>query len=97
MKCPQCGAGSRVLETRDVRRRRACEACGHRFITQEVLIGAAVLGRPKAAPQMPTAEQIADRAKARTEARRKVEDMKEKKRAAWDTWSPDNDFIPEKW
>ena len=42
MICPQCErAGTRVIDSRDleggstIRRRRACEACGHRFTTYE--------------------------------------------------------------
>lgn len=39
MKCPTCGAPTSVVETRDVRRRRACAPCGKRFTTVEVLAG----------------------------------------------------------
>lgn len=39
MDCPECGADTRVVETAPypnrVRRRRECEACGHRFTTRE--------------------------------------------------------------
>ena len=42
MRCPRCEAsGTRVIDSRDlengstIRRRRACEACGHRFTTYE--------------------------------------------------------------
>ena len=46
MKCPTCGAWTRVLETRQgVNRRREC-ANGHRFSTQEVAV--AVPARPPA-------------------------------------------------
>lgn len=38
MKCPECGAESSVLETRDAsRRRRKCQN-GHRFTTMEVVV-----------------------------------------------------------
>jgi hypothetical protein len=37
MKCPRCGQGSRVLETRGYQRRRQCPL-GHRYWTDEVLI-----------------------------------------------------------
>ncbi len=99
MKCPKCEAGTRVLETRDVRRRRACEACDYRFFTHEVIAGESTMGRPKVkAPKVTvTPEQAVEIGRKRTEARRRVEDIKEKKRSAWDTWSADNDFIPEKW
>lgn len=41
MKCPHCGADSRVLETREsnhftLSRRRECERCRERFTTVEV-------------------------------------------------------------
>ena len=42
MRCPRCEqAGTRVIDSRDleggstIRRRRACEGCGHRFTTYE--------------------------------------------------------------
>ena len=42
MRCPRCESdGTRVIDSRDlengstIRRRRACEACGHRFTTYE--------------------------------------------------------------
>ena len=42
MRCPRCEeTGTRVIDSRDleggstIRRRRACEACGHRFTTYE--------------------------------------------------------------
>ena len=42
MRCPRCEAtGTRVIDSRDlesgstIRRRRECEACGHRFTTYE--------------------------------------------------------------
>ena len=42
MRCPKCEAtGTRVIDSRDleagstIRRRRECEACGHRFTTYE--------------------------------------------------------------
>lgn len=38
MKCPRCQSESRVLETREPKRRRICgnESCGHRWSTVEV-------------------------------------------------------------
>jgi len=42
--CPECGAGSRVIETRPAsmgtRRRRVCVECGHRWSTRETVMGA---------------------------------------------------------
>ena len=43
MTCPDCGATTRVLETREmdgdhVRRRRACSVCARRFTTAEAII-----------------------------------------------------------
>jgi transcriptional repressor NrdR len=47
MRCPRCeAAATRVIDSRDlengstIRRRRACEACGHRFTTYERSEGA---------------------------------------------------------
>ena len=45
MKCPLCEGNTRVLETRDVRRRRACEVCNHRFTTEENIIDAVEMAR----------------------------------------------------
>jgi transcriptional regulator NrdR family protein len=51
MKCPQCGAATAVLETRPehagiaLRRRRQCPH-GHKFNTQEVVVGVTI-GRIK--------------------------------------------------
>ena len=40
MRCPVCGGGTKVLDSRDardaeIRRRRSCNDCGHRFTTRE--------------------------------------------------------------
>ncbi len=40
MECPVCRGGTKVLDSRDgrdgeIRRRRSCAACGHRFTTRE--------------------------------------------------------------
>jgi transcriptional repressor NrdR len=50
MRCPRCEAtGTRVIDSRDlesgstIRRRRECEACGHRFTTYERPEGARLL------------------------------------------------------
>jgi transcriptional repressor NrdR len=50
MRCPRCeAAGTRVIDSRDlesgstIRRRRACEACGHRFTTYERPEGARLI------------------------------------------------------
>ena len=50
MRCPRCNAaGTRVIDSRDleagstIRRRRACEACAHRFTTYERPEGARLL------------------------------------------------------
>lgn len=37
MRCPECGAHTDVLETRDTRRRRQCFN-GHRFTTEETAV-----------------------------------------------------------
>ena len=53
MTCPECGADTRVLETRlsagGVRRRRACPA-GHRSSTLEVVVDETVLGDHRLVP-----------------------------------------------
>jgi transcriptional repressor NrdR len=50
MRCPRCEAtGTRVIDSRDlengstIRRRRECEACGHRFTTYERPEGARLI------------------------------------------------------
>ena len=50
MRCPNCEAtGTRVIDSRDlengstIRRRRECEACGHRFTTYERPEGARLI------------------------------------------------------
>jgi transcriptional repressor NrdR len=44
MKCPFCGSGSHVVDTREVseaiRRRRECDTCAQRFTTYERVSGA---------------------------------------------------------
>lgn len=51
MNCPLCGADTKVIDTRsdgaEVRRRRECKSCGHRFTTYEVhnLVSAAAKDR----------------------------------------------------
>jgi transcriptional regulator NrdR family protein len=45
MKCPECGGGVDVKDSRhlaatnEIRRRRYCSACGHRFTTYESIAG----------------------------------------------------------
>ena len=44
MRCPVCGGGTKVLDSRDsrgeeIRRRRLCNECGHRFTTRERVDG----------------------------------------------------------
>lgn len=105
MKCPLCEGSTRVLETRDVRRRRACEVCNHRFTTEENLIEAAEVTRGRPAkvdaksvyPGQVMADAIVKRSAARVEARRNMQDVRERKSAAWNSFDEDNDFIPEKW
>lgn len=46
MKCPKCGAETKVADSRrpigsEIHRRRACCGCGHRFNTVEMSLDAA--------------------------------------------------------
>ena len=46
MKCPRCQSDSRVIATREPKRRRQCTACGHRWSTVE--LSAAEVGKMRA-------------------------------------------------
>lgn len=43
MQCPRCNKSSQVLDSRTdgkaVNRRRRCKSCGHRFATEEKIVG----------------------------------------------------------
>lgn len=102
MRCPKCDGDTQVLETRQTRRRRQCLVCGHRFSTFEVLsdnLPEYVTQRdkkPKAAPVRKSLGDMKVRAKARAEARRKIEEKRDKARWQKDDWfSSDNDYLPE--
>lgn len=52
MKCPLCSGDSSVLQTynnanNQVRRRRQCDDCGHRFTTKERMFKAPKIGKLK--------------------------------------------------
>ncbi len=89
-----------MLETREDRRRRACEGCGGRFTTVELLLDdlpddlSALKQTKKVAPK-PVQKKV-DRA-AKTEARRRIEEMREKRAAAYNPFDEDTDFIPDRW
>jgi transcriptional regulator NrdR family protein len=87
-----------VLETRDVRRRRECEACRHRFTTEEHIIDGDA-ARPRAKPYQGQGmvDALAKRSAAKVEARRNMQDVRDRKAAAWNSFDEDSDFIPEKW
>lgn len=63
MLCPTCGGETSVVETRDLRRRRACTQ-GHRFSTVEITVEAAR-----------DAEKLRRKAAAFNQLRRKVESI----------------------
>ena len=97
MKCPSCGGLTRVLETREDRRRRACEACGHRFSTVEVLVGVrqAAVQAPAVETAAPTTKE--DKAKAKVAARRRLEEMRDRRSYAFNPFDEDTNFIPDRW
>ena len=48
MNCLKCEGPTQVIDRRGVRRRRECKACGHRFTTEEVVLGTPPRGpKPK--------------------------------------------------
>lgn len=98
MKCPSCSGVTRVLETRDDRRRRACEECGHRFSTVEVLVGTrqAAVQAP-AAVEAPPATTREDKAKAKVAARRRLEEMRDRRAYAFNPFDEESNFIPDRW
>lgn len=91
MKCPQCGgADLSVQDSRqgeaEVRRRRVCAGCGVRYVTVERIEDvyvAAGPGRPRGANYEAKQQAKANPKrgkevlKARAEARRKIEDMRD--------------------
>ncbi len=83
-----------MLDTRDVRRRRACEVCGHRFTTVEVLIDAVKQRAEPPAQPVPTKE---DKAQAKVAARRRLEEMRDRRASSYNPFDDDNNFIPDKW
>ena len=105
MKCPGCGAIEwQTLETRleeehdGYKRRKKCLACGPRVTTLDKIYefpNARRTREPKpkiAKPKKPKAkEMIKKRVTAMMELERKRDSR------SFDYWSPDNDFIPEKW
>lgn len=93
MNCPQCSAETSVIDTRPnvngLRRRRVCKACGFRFTTAEMIV--ADQRKPRTVtgtlPKKPAREAKMSRATRRTQARRRIEDMR-------DAWGIENDFLP---
>lgn len=88
MKCPQCGGSDlSVQDSRpgedEVRRRRVCGGCGTRYMTAERIVDvyvAAAPGRPSTRPKVKPAPEVKNTKKPsvkRTEARRKIEDMRD--------------------
>lgn len=105
MNCTKCGGTTRVKYTSaGIKRRRWCEACGHRFTTLEMAIervadDAPELRRPARKPSPPAATAVskAVRQEKKVEARRLIQEWREMREAAAWAWDPDQDFIPEKW
>lgn len=73
-----------------------------RFWTEEQIVEALPNGRPPKTAERAklsgeaTKKVYAERAKAKVEARRRVEEIRERKSSAWSPYD-DYDFIPEKW
>lgn len=109
MNCPKCNAESSVIETRNVRRRRECVSCKHRFSTLEVLaerglrlkakkVEAPVV--PKAAPKPRVRRPVVKEAPevVATSAIKRAADARRKLEEMRDSFlDPDYDFIPERW
>ena len=113
MNCPKCDGATKVVDRRSVRRRRECLVCKHRFSTVEMLasdvpkavaekIEAAAPEKPKA-PKKVTPKKVNPVSKvsikSNADARRKIEDVREQRRARedFDYLDPDYDYLPEKW
>lgn len=101
MQCVKCNHDTRVLQTRETRRRRECLACGHRFTTVEQLIHGALSGgaeRKEPKPKVVKAVRV-HKAKealvARKKARDEIERRRWEKESDWD--AEDNNFLPDRW
>lgn len=103
MKCPKCGGATAVRETRDVRRRRTCLACDHRFTTREIVVAdtltvvkstGQVLDRKLPKEKTPKPERAVAQVKKNTAARRELQERREKRQAAYNPFDGDNDFLP---
>lgn len=76
MICPKCKADTRVLDTRTepdgkvIKRRRACEGCGHRFPTFESTLN--VAKRRQRAAAATSAYRAADPERAREQDARRA-------------------------
>ena len=87
MKCPECGSHDLSVqdsrqETDEVRRRRICGGCGTRYMTVEKIVDVyvpAAPGRPASKPREKpvSVKKVKKTLAKRTEARRKIEDMKD--------------------
>jgi transcriptional regulator NrdR family protein len=122
MNCIQCNGNTKVIDSRNVRRRRECLVCKHRFTTIELLEkDVEKLMEQKieeAAPEKQRAEVALKKPKApkkatpnknntisksviknNSDARRKIEDLREQRRLRedFDYLDPDYDYLPEKW
>jgi hypothetical protein len=97
MKCPKCIEATQVLETRQTRRRRECLTCGFRFTTLEVLATEAAAPQPEPRPvPKPKPAPAKINIKARAEARRIIEERRDRARLdRGDYYSSDNDYLPE--
>lgn len=114
MNCPKCNGSTKVADRRGVRRRRECLSCGHRFSTIEMLASdvpkkvAESIRAAEPAPKPKAEKKVAPKRtnsvstvaiKRNADARRKIEEMRERKslRDDFDYLDPDYDYLPERW
>lgn len=115
MNCPECGSDTKVLDTRFNWRRRQCLNCNHKFNTVESITTKgfkAVIAKKAEKPVIVLDEVIPEvkapkkeksltvtTVKRNADARRKIEDLKERRRFNDDFDFMDDDFnyLPDKW
>ena len=92
MNCLKCEGPTQVIDRRGVRRRRECKACGHRFTTEEVVLGTPPRGpKPKKSrvyvpkvrvrpePPPPRPKEPAAPVEAKKPARLLIEELREQR------------------
>lgn len=108
MKCPKCQASEwKTLETRRddernaYRRRKQCIACGERITTLEQPYVSADPPPPSARTPGVKKKEKEKKPRAKAVLKNRVKAMfeleKKRDRAYYDVWSPDNDFISDKY